>query len=666
VNRLRSFLPMTALFPPVVFWGVVLAYSQQKQPGGTDIVAAETAQCVHGQVAAMTASQASDWFDATYYRLDLHMFPTSPNISGTVRIQGIARQDHPSFLSLDLTNSMRIDSVIVDGRRSTFVQHSSSFNILIDSVYHPGDLINADVYYEGSPAPTGFGSFVVSSHSGTSWVWSLSEPYGAKDWWPCKDAPSDKADSVDVIVTCDSSFWVGSNGTLISRTLNADGTAITHWQERYAIATYLVSIAATNYARFSNWFRYTPSDSLEVLNYVLPESLSSAQQRLPSAVDGLRIFSNMFGLYPFIKEKYGHSQFSAGGMEHQTMTSITSFDEEIIIHELAHQWFGDMITCASWAHLWLNEGFATYCTALYLEKSYGISRYSDFMGSQLTKARLAVGSVYARDTSNVHTLFNGPRVYAKGACVLHMLRHLLGDSLFFQSMHAYANEPTVRFKSAVTDDFQQVCERTSGRDLSFFFNEWIYGENYPLYSYSWNMADSSGKNILRLRIRQSTGTTAPPLFKMPLDIRLFSSVWDSTITIFDSSAEQVFSFIVPGAIDSVMLDPGGWILKTAFDESANLKPTGFSLSANYPNPFNNMTSIRYSVPHRMNITLRVYDLLGRKVSTLVDATQNVGSYVARWDGGNLATGIYFYELEAVEPRNSVVVFRLTKKMILLK
>ena len=604
-------------------------------------------------------SLASTWFDATYYGLNLRISTSPLLLSGIVTIRGISNADRPQFLTLDFMNSMHIDSVKVRGVTVGFYQQASSFGVSLDSGYRTGDEIALDVYYRGTPVATGFGSFIAASHSGIPWIWTLSEPYGARDWWPCKDHPSDKADSVDIVVTCDSSFSVGSNGKLMSAVGNADGTKTTHWKELYPIATYLVSVTLTNFAQFSNWFHYTPTDSMEVLNYVLPESLASAQVLLPRAVDGLRVFSGMFGLYPFVREKYGHSQFGFGGMEHQTMTSIGDFSEETVIHELAHQWFGDMISPGSWSHLWLNEGFAVYSTALYKQRAHGDASYRDFMDARLGEAQLANGPVFLRDTTDVLRLFANAGVYSKGACVLHMLRHVLGDSLFFLSMRAYANDSSLRYRTATTADFQAACERTGGRNLAYFFDEWIFGENYPHYLYSWATERSSGTTMVTLRISQTTGTTNPAFFTMPIDVRLSAGTWDSTIAVVDNSPEQTFSFATPHPVDSVQLDPDGWILKSALRVSAIQVPSTFMLYQNFPNPFNNATVIRYALPHRAHVNLSVFDMLGRRVATLVSTTQNSGNYSNRWDASGMPTGIYFYRFTA----NDLV---QTGKMLLVR
>ncbi len=611
-------------------------------------------------------SLASTWFDATYYRLDLRVSTGSPVLEGTVTIRGKCNQDLPHYLVLDLTNTMIVDSVTVDGGDAGVVQQPEAFVVALAGAYHPGDMLTVVVHYHGTPEATGLGSFVVDSHEGTPWVWTLSEPYGARDWWPCKDHPSDKADSADIIITCDSSFRVGSNGKLVSRILNGDGTQTTHWQERYPIATYLIAITLTNFSRFSNWFHYTPTDSMEVLNYVLPESLAAAQSQLPRAVDGLAIFSRLFGLYPFINEKYGHAQFRSGGMEHETMTSIGSFDEETVIHELAHQWFGDMITCRSWSDLWLNEGFATYCVALYMEAARGRQDYVEYMDLQMQKARSTAGSVYRADTSDIRQLFSNLLVYAKGAVTLHMLRHVLGDSTFFRALYTYANDPRLRYSTAVTGDLQADCEAASGRRLGYFFDEWIYGGNHPHYTYWWTAALDGGRPSVRVTIAQSANVGEPATFAMPIDLQLISAGWDTTVTVFDSAATQTFSFPVSGKIDSVAFDPGGWILKDVVALAPVQIVSGYVLHQNFPNPFNSSTLIRYELPERSEITLTIFNSLGEAIASPFRGIEAMGQHAISWNGTGRPSGVYFYRLEATTvslPRQS---FTLIRKMQLIR
>ncbi len=617
-------------------------------------------------------SLASNWFDVSFYQLNLKITAIPEYLKGSVDIKGICLSDSASVLTLDLSSPMFVDSIVMNHHVVPFVRDPASFTVILDRVYLRDETISLKVYYQGHPASTGFGSFMFGSHEGVPWIWSLSEPYGAKDWWPCKDNPADKADSADIIITCDSTLKAGSNGALVDQINNNDGTATYVWKERYPIATYLVSVAITNYAHFSNWFRYSQVDSMEILNYVLPEYLASAQASLPKTVDMLEIFSGMFGLYPFVKEKYGHADFGWGGaMEHQTMTSTTTYNEGVIAHELAHQWFGDLITCRTWQHLWLNEGFAQYATALYFEREYGEQSYWNYMNQQLINAKFANGPLFVEDTSNISNLFNGSRVYAKGAVVLHMLRHLLGDSVFFKVLYAYATDPELKYSSASTEDFQRICEKVSGRALEYFFSEWIYGEQYPRYDWYWTVNDSAGISIVTLSINQWTGTSHPLFFTMPLDIRISYQGKDTMITVVNDAQYEEFTFPLQFSPDSLSLDPFNWILKeshhlTDVQEINSNVPALFSLSQNYPNPFNNNTIIRYTLAGESKVTLRIMNLLGENVDLLVDGLKGPGEQTVSWDASSVPSGVYFYRLNATSLSNPFRLFTDIKKMLLVK
>ena len=605
-----------------------------------------------------TESAASSWFDVTYYGLNLDLSTNPGYLKGDVNIVGICRQDNSQLLTLDLMNTMHIDSVQVNGQGCSFTQLTSSFDITLDHSYQSGELLSTDVFYEGVPVPTGFGSFEFDSHSGVPWVYSLSEPYGARDWWPCKNGQSDKADSADITVTRDSTYKVASEGVLASVVNHNNGTATTHWKERYPISSYLISIAITNYTQFSNWFKYSKTDSMEVRNYVLPEDYQSAIAILPRVVDMLSIYSSLFGLYPFIKEKYGHAEFRSGGMEHQTMTSIGTFDENTIAHELAHQWFGDKITCRTWSDLWLHEGFAVYCNALYLEKEYGVDSYWNFINLQTGVAISAVGEVGAPDTSTAQSLFKYNLVYGKGASVLHMLRHVLGDTVFFSSLRAYANQPSLQYSTATTKDLETAFENASGRNLNYFFQEWIYGEGFPIYQFAWDWNSAGESSAVAINLKQSAGRQNPAFFTMPIDVRILSPGRDTTVSVFNNAQSQSFTINFPVRPTSVLLDPDGWILKVAYPAS-DFPPSNYSLEQNYPNPFNASTTIKYQLSHSAYVTLKIFDVLGREVATLVDTKQIPGNYEYPWSGQNFASGIYFYRLIAGD-------VQLQKKMILLK
>jgi len=602
---------------------------------------------------------ASSWFDITYYRLELALFTPSSYLKGRVTIAGYCCLDTARTLTLDLMNQMHIDSLLVHGQSNPFVQSKSSFDVPLPQAIVQGDTLSIDVFYQGTPTPTGFGSFFFDSHLGVPWVYSLSEPYGAKDWWPCKDDPGDKADSADIIVSCDSTFKVGSNGKLTSVVNHGNGTSTHFWKERYSIASYLISIAVTNYAQFSNWYQYTSTDSMEVLNYVLPEHLNDALAALPRTIDMLKVFSNLFGQYPFIKEKYGHAEFGKGGaMEHQTMTSTRTFEEDVISHELAHQWFGDMITCRSWADLWLNEGFAQYSSALYREYYYGMPSYWEYMNTQLDRARLALGVIGIPDTSSARELFNSYRIYSKGSVVLQMLRHVMGDSLFMQSLFVYANDPALKYGTATIHDFQLTCERVYGKTLGYFFQEWIYGEGFPTYDYSWTWNALKDSSVLTVNVEQRDTRNNPSFFTMPIDFRITSNGKDTTVTMFNNAQQQSFTMRCDVQPSAVVLDPEGWLLKFAYS-GEDRPPEDYVLEQNFPNPFNSGTTITYRLRRGGPVSLKVYDILGREIATLVEAKQPPGIYEVQWIPRMQASGLYVHRLIAGETA-------LQKKMIFLK
>ncbi len=611
--------------------------------------------------AAPAHAQTGTTIDVTYYRIDLFLSVYSPFVQGVVCINATSLVDNLHTVTLDLARPMIIDSV--RGAAASVDQQAFTFTVTLDTVYRTGQNLTLDIYYGGVPRSSGFGSFVFSSHAGTPWVWSLSEPYGASDWWPCKDHPSDKADSVDIRVTCETGFTVGSNGKLRAVTDRGDGTATWWWSERYPIATYLVSVAISDYVAFSNWFHYSADDSMEVLNYVLPERETLARQELPRVIPMLGAFSELFGLYPFINEKYGHAQFGWGGaMEHQTMTSTTDFMEGTLAHELAHQWFGDAITCARWPDLWLNEGFATYAEALWQERRYGLQAYRSLMDFRMTRALQAKGSLYVTDTADVTNLFDNNRVYSKGSSVLHMLRHVVGDSSFFTSLRRYAADPRFRYGTATTDDFRSVCESVTGESLSYFFDEWVYGEGYPRYDFHWSVSPAPSGTAVTITVDQTSSSPDQGFFRMPVDLRIESPEQDTAVTMFHTFSGQQITVTVPFVPSSVKLDPDNRILRAFLPEFA--LPPAFMLSQNFPNPFNPKTRIVYYIPHRSLIRIAVYTVLGEEVAILRDGLEEAGQYSVTWDGRSgsgipLPSGVYFYSMKAGT-------YISTRKMLLLR
>jgi len=501
-------------------------------------------------------------YDAKYYKLDLTLNDTTEIIYGSVYMYAQALVD--GFINLELNffdnPQMYVDSVKTGTTSLSFNWYDDLIRITLDRPYNqePFDVI---VYYHGHPLEGGLMAFDWGYHGSPSVpiISTLSEPYFAQSWWPCKDLPKDKADSADINVTVRSDLYVASNGLL--KEIVDNGTTKTYmWHEKYPITTYLISIAATNYSIFSNWY-YPVSkdvDSMEVIYYVYPERLSDAQALYPITPSMIEFFADTFGEYPFVEEKYGMAHFTWGGaMEHQTCTSISSswYAEWVIAHELAHQWWGDYITCHDWHHIWLNEGFATYCEALWAGYAYGEDYYHTYMDYlEYTGG----GTIFVEDTTNAWNIFS-IIVYDKGAWVLHMLRHVVGDATFFDILRTYYSE--YAHGVAVTEDFQELCEEVSGMDLDYFFQEWIYGEYFPRYRYSW-IYESAGPGYYDVYLHLDQYQTSDPThFTMPVDITITAGGEDSTFVAFNDPRHQDFQFRVEGVPTNLQLDKDQWILR---------------------------------------------------------------------------------------------------------
>jgi aminopeptidase N len=601
-------------------------------------------------------------YNATYYKLDLNITYTPANLVGKVTVIANATQNLSSFY-LDLYSSMVVDSIKENTSAVTYVHNSNIVTITLGHTVLAGNSFSVDVYYHGYPSSSGFGSFTFGSHNSSPCIYTLSEPYGARDWWPCKDTPADKADSVDIWVTAPAYYTTVSNGLLKDSVVNNDGTKTYKWHESYPIAPYLVSLAMANYTLDKQYFKYTETDSMPVTHYIYPENLATAKPYIEKTPAMLKIFSDKFGLYPFIREKYGHAQFGwSGGMEHQTCTSLGGFGDILIAHELSHQWFGDMVTCKTWQDIWLNEGFATFCEGVYTEAVSGHDAYVTYMKSKMNNATAASGSLYVEDISSVSSIFDSNRSYAKGAAVLHMLRGIMGDSLFFQALRMYLHKSELAYNSVSTSDFQKAVEEVYGASLYYFFNEWVYGKNYPKYFISWSAIAGENSNYVTSITVDQTTNVSPAFFTMPVQIKLSNGSKDTTVTFYNNQQSQTFSVATSFKPLQIVFDPDSNILKVETTSKVDDRFTNaddFTLLQNYPNPFNPTTTIVYYLAHAGNVKLAVYDSMGKEVMVPVNEYSSPGVHEVKINAASLASGVYYYKL--VKSNQSIV-----KSMMILK
>ena len=610
--------------------------------------------------------------DVTYYKLDVVLNYTLRNIRGDITIKGKSLIDSLFKINFDLEDPLTVNSIKLNGESVVFFHQNDLINIILPLAFNRDEEFSIIINYEGTPVSTGFGSFAFSSHNGEPAIWTLSEPYGASDWWPCKDTPADKADSADIWITVDKSMIPVSNGAL-TEIIDNGRTHTYKWHSKYPIAQYLISLAITNYELYTNEF-ITGNDTMIVYHYNYPERVNSIRkEELDKTINMLEVFTELYGPYPFLDEKYGHAEFGwGGGMEHQTCSSMGSFGSGIVSHELAHQWFGDKITCKDWHHIWLNEGFATYSEAAYIESTNNFEGYKSKMVSEMRSAKKATSSIWVQDISSVSQIFDGNRSYAKGAVVLHMLRGVVGTETFYDILRAYSDDSNLAYGVAVTEDFQRIAEDVSGMDLEYFFSQWIYGENYPKYTFDWEYEEFTDGTYNVTVIIEQTSNSNPLFFSMPIELSFEVLGGYETFVVFNNQQRQEFQLNLSQEPIALNFDPDNWILKDAFKKEYPIIHE-FELEQNYPNPFNPSTTIKYSIPsihisatHSADVTLIVYDILGRKIATLVDKEQKPGNYEVQFDASSLSSGIYFYKLQFGNfSAGSGQGFAETKKMVLI-
>ncbi len=501
---------------------------------------------------ASQQTQNQEHFDVKHYELNLKMDVQQQQIIGHVSVLAEVVDQPIDRIELNLLSNMIVDSAYFENEPTNFYHSNDILKIALDREYQPGEKVRVTTFYHGHPRQTGFGAFGFDSRGGQPMIWSLSQPYGARNWWPCKDFPSDKADSADIIITVPEGLIVASNGLLREETEH-DGLKTYWWHESYPIVTYLISVAIHPYHVYSDYYKYSDTDSMEVQFYIFPDHIDYLRDAYAKTVGMIEIFSEIYGPYPFLDEKYGHAEFLGGAnMEHQTISSMRSRRETTIAHELAHQWWGDMITCDNFYHIWINEGFATYSEALYLERKYGKNEFWEEVNSN---KHYGPGTIYVQDLDEI---FHYGRSYQKGSWVLHMLRHVVGDSTFFQILKTYYNDERFRYSTATTEDFQEICETVSGMDLDKFFHQWIYEEYFPRYSYAWNWVQNGSDYNIQLDIEQ---TQENYIFWMPIDITITTASSETTFVVVDSLKNQRFHFTLNQQPQQVELDKFNWILK---------------------------------------------------------------------------------------------------------
>lgn len=515
--------------------------------------------------------------DVQHVDLDIDADFTSNSLTGSCTLT--IRSLHPSLteFTFRLRSSFTLTSAFINGTTPITVNNISTTTrrAILDRAYTVDEVFTLTINYTGPTVSLGFGSITWDTHGPNNdpVMSTLSEPYYAYTWWPCKDgdvgASGDNSDkfTLDFRITVPDNMLVPANGLLQSTTPLPNNRVMYHWQSNYPITTYLVSMSATNYNMWTQTYTY-PGGTMPVEFYVYPESdTANGRAVWERSLLMLTAFRTPFGEYPFVNEKYGIYQFQfGGGMEHQTMTgqggaTLNIGNEYITAHELAHQWWGDMITCKTWHDIWLNEGFATFSEALWQQLKPGgnMAAYHSHMAAR--RPGNFGGTVYRYNVSSAGTIFDGTNAYRKGGWVVHMLRGLMGDATFFQTLANY--RAAYEFGAATTDDFAAICSSTYGQDLTYFFQQWVYEAGAPDYHYGWTTTQVDGQDYLLLHIQQ-VQSAAWGVFNMPLQIRYTIDTTTTTVSVWNDDWLEYYVLPIPsGQVVSVLLDPDNWVLHPA-------------------------------------------------------------------------------------------------------
>lgn len=580
-------------------------------------------------------------YDINFYKIDLEANDTSQQLLGNVTIQGTVKINVLDTFRFELVEALTIDSVIVNSQKAKIKRITDLVKVVLPKLISNGESVSVTVYYRGTIVADGFLSSF-SSKIDTKWkipvTWTLSEPLGAKLWLPCKQFLPDKIDSAYIFITVPKNRKVGSNGVLTGITPIGATKLRFEWKTRYPTAYYLLSFAIADYEDYSFYIKIGKTDSVLVQNFIYnrPNYFTNNKELIDETKPLLQFYSSVFGMYPFANEKYGHCVAPiGGGMEHQTMTTLVNFDYLLVAHELAHQWFGDWVTCSTWQDIWLNEGFASYAEYLALDSLRSHDKALEWIYNAHSSAlHQASGSVFvpAKDAENELRIFDYQLSYKKGASIIHMLRNELNnDSIFFKLLRTYLQ----KHKNSVANlsDFQSIVNELSGNDYSWFFNQWYFGKGYPVYDYSWKQQNDT---LTLLSVQTASGDSSL-LFKMSYNIRFEFEYGDTTFRVFQDSATKGFKFGLQKNVERIVIDPDDFNLKriTNISKVPDL-PSSDDYMRVSPNPFTLELNIRFKSESARDCTAKVVDLKGNVL--LEQNTKHKKAIL--FDTSKLSAGVY--------------------------
>ncbi len=583
--------------------------------------------------------------DVVFVHLELNVKPQNGYIVGKAKLV-YRLKSASSFVVWDLHSALKVDSVYRKQKKITFNHTQNEIGLVYDTPPSTEELDTIDIYYKGQPSFENL-YFSRSAYQSGMVAASRSQPYGSSYWWPCQNSLSDKIDSLEITLFCDTQFVGVANGVLVGEGRVDSNLAFYKWKHSYPIAPYLVAISVANYEIVNLQAETINLDTFRIQNFVYPHYKETATELLQQTPPMFRVFDSLFGPYPFAREQYGHAQFHhGGGMEHQTMSFMGSFSFDLIAHELAHQWFGNKVTCSNWHEIWLNEGFATYANLL----AYENLRSDNTWLSQLSKTITDVtarteGSVWRLDTLNISSLFDQRMVYKKAALVLHMLRFELGDEDFFEVLKNYLNDSSIAFGFASLNDLKRHIELVSGKDFTAFFDQWVYKEGYPIFSINFTPTN----NGCKLSVNQNTTHPSVSFFKTSIPLQLFGEGKEAYVVIEPNASIFSTNIELPFQVDSVVFDPRKWLIARALILK-NTPQLSNDLLA-YPVPVQEVLSLVSSSAGFQEI--KIYSNVGALAKHIKTNRSIRKGEVYTFNVTDLLPGVYYLRIEREDGFQSI-------------
>ncbi|HPR18657.1 MAG TPA: M1 family metallopeptidase, partial [Candidatus Cloacimonadota bacterium] len=504
-------------------------------------------------------------YDVTYYFIDISLDFDNEYISSSLVMNCLILEDNTSSIQINFTDGLSVDNILMNSQNMVFTHQDGIITIELDGSYNNGESISLEFQYSGYPANTDLEDGIkFQEHNNVPVVFSMVSPKGARKWWPCKDTPADKPDSLDIWLTYPEAYISASNGILQEEINNGNGTKTSKWHEAYPIATYLTSFAISNYEIDSFVWEYD-SNQMPVDNFYYPEQATASIALYDQCENMLTFLSDTYGIFPFLNEKYGHAtctNLGALAMEHQTCTSFESSyigdaaAEYTVCHELSHSWAGDCLSIGAWSDVWLKEGFASYSEALWAEHLYGAAGLQEYMDQEDTGSALDE-CLYRDESLGANHIFDSV-VYNKGSWTVHMLRGVLGDEDFFELMQYYFQNPALLYGNVLTEDLKNCAESVAGYDMDWFFDEWYYNYGRPAYTYAYYT--SATLDSIRITL-YSQGTQGDP-FSMYVPF----SVNDTNSRLWASEGFNYHTQAFSGSVTDFVWDPQNWVLDNDYLE----------------------------------------------------------------------------------------------------